>query len=129
MYKPDGCILMIFRRGKWDLPKGKLDDGENLQTCAVREVTEETGMKNLGLGEKIMITYHTYLEKGINILKESHWYLMHSLSDQKLVPQTEEDIEKCEWVLLEDVESYIPHTHPSIVDVLEKGIQIIKKGV
>ncbi|HZH94985.1 MAG TPA: NUDIX domain-containing protein, partial [Flavisolibacter sp.] len=119
---------MIFRRGKWDLPKGKLDDGEDLQTCAVRAVAEETGIKSLILGEKIMVTYHTYLEKGMKILKESHWYLMHSTRDQDLVPQTEEDIEKCKWVLLNDVGSYLAETHPSIADVLKKGIQMTNNG-
>jgi 8-oxo-dGTP pyrophosphatase MutT (NUDIX family) len=126
---PEGSILMIYRRGKWDLPKGKLDDGEDLPTCAVREVTEETGIRNLVLGEKVTVTYHTYLEQGSKILKESHWYLMHSASDQKLVPQTDEDIEKCEWVLFNDVKTYLAETHPSIVDVLKKGIQLINKGV
>ena len=39
-----GQILLIFRRGKWDLPKGKLDDNETLLQCAIREVREETGL-------------------------------------------------------------------------------------
>src|SRR5215204_4522110 len=34
----DRHLLLIFRRGKWDLPKGKLDPGESLETCALREV-------------------------------------------------------------------------------------------
>src|SRR5438034_5163464 len=34
-------VLMIFRRGRWDFPKGKLDRGEKLEDCAVREVEEE----------------------------------------------------------------------------------------
>src|SRR5438046_1555734 len=33
-------VLMIFRRGKWDLPKGKIDQGESIEQCAVREVKE-----------------------------------------------------------------------------------------
>ena len=42
-------LLMIFRRGKWDLPKGKLDKGETFERCAVREIEEETGFRNLKL--------------------------------------------------------------------------------
>ena len=53
-------ILLIFRRGKWDLPKGKLDAGETLETCAVREVEEETGLRNIELQQPLTITYHTY---------------------------------------------------------------------
>ena len=52
--------LLIFRRGKWDLPKGKLDKGESLEECAVREVEEETGLKNVKLVSPLIITYHTY---------------------------------------------------------------------
>lgn len=129
IYTADGYILMIFRRGKWDLPKGKLDEGEDLQTCALREVVEETGIKNITLGKKIMNTYHTYEERNTTILKESHWYFMQSDRDQKLVPQTEEGIEKCEWVLLKDVERYMPEAHLSIVDVLQNAILILNKGV
>src|SRR5438270_12966986 len=32
----DDYALLIFRRGKWDMAKGKLDDGENLEACAIR---------------------------------------------------------------------------------------------
>jgi len=53
---------MIFRRGKWDLPKGKLDKGETLEQCAVREVREETGLKKIKLQSPLMTTYHTYMK-------------------------------------------------------------------
>src|SRR5688572_3663924 len=75
-------ILLIFRKGKWDLPKGKLDKGETLEECAVREVEEETGIKNIKLEEKVIITYHTYIEFGKHILKESHWYKMRCRSEE-----------------------------------------------
>jgi 8-oxo-dGTP pyrophosphatase MutT (NUDIX family) len=58
-----GELLMIFRRGKWDLPKGKLDEGESIEDCAIREVEEETGVKNLKLGAKLLVTEHEYFDK------------------------------------------------------------------
>src|SRR5215203_3325026 len=69
-------LLLIFRRGKWDLPKGKLDNGEDLKTCAVREVEEETGITGVHLQDLLAVTYHTYHEKGQFLLKETYWYLM-----------------------------------------------------
>ena len=110
--------LMIFRRGKWDLPKGKLDEGELLEQCAVREVEEETGLSNIELGEKITTTYHTYTDYGKHILKESHWYKMKSKTDQKLTPQTEEDITDIKWVKQSDLKKKTSNTYQTIIEVL-----------
>jgi len=110
--------LLIFRRGKWDLPKGKLDDGETLEQCAVREVLEETGLK-VKLVAPLLITYHTYHQGTSFILKESHWYTMKTNSHQPLVPQTEEDIEQVKWVDDPALSHYLPLAYPSIVDVLK----------
>ncbi len=110
--------LLIFRRGKWDLPKGKLDKGEKIEDCALREVEEETGLTNVKLKEPIMITYHTYHEGARFILKESHWYRMKVKNAKEPVPQTEEDIVEVKWVKPGDLESYLKNAFPSVVDVL-----------
>ncbi len=112
-------MLFIFRRGKWDFPKGKLDDGETLEQCAVREVEEETGLKNIFLGKAIVTTYHTYDQDGKHILKESYWYEMHVKGSQKLIPQTIEDIHEAKWVKKKDVGEPLKNTFPSIKDVIE----------
>lgn len=92
-------ILVMFRRGSWDLPKGKIDEGETPEIAAVREVEEETGIKNIELGEKLGETYHTYQQKGKRILKKTYWYAMKTLNNE-FTPQIEEDIERLEWVNL-----------------------------
>lgn len=115
---PADELLLIFRRGKWDLPKGKLDEGEKLEDCAVREVEEETGLKNITLLSPLLITYHTYHEGSKFVLKESHWYKMKVTEKQILVPQVEEDIVEIKWVKREDLKPFIENTFPSIVDVL-----------
>jgi 8-oxo-dGTP pyrophosphatase MutT (NUDIX family) len=114
----NGELLLIFRRGKWDLPKGKLDKGESLEDCAVREVEEETGLKQAQLVEPLLITYHTYHEGTKFILKESHWYRMKVKGQQELVPQTEEDIQETKWVAADALEPYFKNAFPSVVDVL-----------
>lgn len=114
----NGEFLLIHRRGKWDLPKGKLEKGESIQACAVREVEEETGLQNLELNELITITYHTYDEFGKHILKDSHWYRMKVSGKQELTPQTEEDILEVKWVKKKDLAKYLPEAFPSIRDVL-----------
>lgn len=90
-------FLLMFRRGVWDLPKGKLDDGEKSKKAALREVEEETGVK-AELIEKICVTWHTYSQGGQRMLKRTKWYWMRCTDDRKMTPQYEEDIEKLEWL-------------------------------
>jgi 8-oxo-dGTP pyrophosphatase MutT (NUDIX family) len=114
----NGEWLLIYRRGKWDLPKGKLEKGEKLDECAVREVEEETGLKKVQLIQPLCVTWHTYHEGTKFILKESHWYKMKAGGKQSLVPQTEEDILEVKWVKPSGIDEYLGLSFPSIADVL-----------
>ena len=114
-------ILMIFRRGHWDLPKGKLDEGEKMEDCAIREVEEETGLRNVKLISPLTVTYHTYHEGTKNILKESHWFTMMVEGEQKLLPQTEEDITDIQWIDQADISSYLQKTFSLISDIMNSA--------
>jgi len=95
--------LFIYRRGSWDLPKGKIDDGEDAPTAAIREVQEETGVANLVIGEPLKTTYHTYHNrKGKRVLKPTYWFSMRT-EDEALVPETEEGIERAEWLTVSEL--------------------------
>lgn len=115
-------LLMIYRRGFWDLPKGKLDDGETIEHCAIREVQEETGLKNIHINKFIGITYHQYFDKYFQqeVNKETHWFLMNASSNEKLIPQTEEDIEAIKWVAKKDVAAYMQKSYKNIAEIVEK---------
>jgi 8-oxo-dGTP pyrophosphatase MutT (NUDIX family) len=115
----DGEVLLIFRRGKWDLPKGKLDKGEKLDECALREVEEETGLKKPKIEHALSSTYHTYLEGARYILKESVWYKMKVSGEQNLVPQTNEGIEEIKWVKPAQLKTYYSNTYPNVVELLQ----------
>lgn len=120
-----GNLLLIFRKGKWDLPKGKLDPGETLDVCAVREVEEETGLRDIVLKKPICRTYHTYYMERQHCLKESHWYLMQAPEQAHLTPQTEEDIEQAVWVAPAEIGPYLRNTHRSVADVLEMALPLL----
>jgi 8-oxo-dGTP pyrophosphatase MutT (NUDIX family) len=111
-------ILMIFRRGKWDLPKGKIDAGEKTDECALREVSEETGLQSLELGGKLCDTYHIYMQDGEHLLKHTAWYIMHGTSADKLKPQHAEDILEAKWVAQKDLAPLANKSYEAIKDVL-----------
>jgi|SRR5688572_4478933 len=114
-------VLMMFRRGKWDLPKGKLDKKETVEQGALRETEEETGLKNIRLISPLITTYHTYHEGTRYVLKQSNWFRMKVSGEQNLIPQAEEQISKLEWVSQKDLTKYMENTFPSVNDVLKAG--------
>ncbi len=112
-----GEFLMIHRRGKWDLPKGKLDSKEPFETAAVREVEEECGISGVEIVKPLISTYHTYsLEKGI-ALKKTSWFEMRYSGNEKPVPQSEEDIMEAKWITPDKLNPYLDKSYPAIRDV------------
>ena len=89
----DDNYLLIYRKKKWDLPKGKLDKGESIEACALREVEEETGVKP-SLEKEITAVWHTYISNKKYILKKTYWYAMKCVDDSKMAPQKDEGIKK-----------------------------------
>lgn len=111
-------ILFIFRLQTWDLPKGKMEPKEEKDAAALREVTEETGVQDLELLDRITITYHTYRNrKDKRVLKQTFWYKMRA-PKQELVPQTEESIETAVWMPLEEFFAEERVVYNNILDVL-----------
>lgn len=114
----DQKILFIFRNQKWDLPKGKLENNEDIRDCALREVEEECGIDGLSITSKLKTTYHIYKLESELILKETHWYMMKTKSDKKLIPQTEEGISWVGWKEMDQLDDVFNNTFTSIKSLL-----------
>jgi 8-oxo-dGTP pyrophosphatase MutT (NUDIX family) len=112
------AILLIYRRKKWDLPKGKLDKNESIKNCAIREVEEETGLTNVKLNKHLCTTWHIYPEGSKFMLKETDWFQMKVKGQPSLLPQAEEGIEVAKWVTKKELPEYLKNTFPSVRDVL-----------
>ncbi len=119
VFNKNNELLLIKRLGKWDLPKGKLDEGENLQECALREVSEETNIHELSIIKEYGKTYHTYVHSGKKILKESHWFTMKYEGSEIPKPQAEEDITQVKWVPEKEIQNYASETYATIREILE----------
>lgn len=112
-------VLMIYRRGKWDLPKGKRDDGEEIDACALREVSEETGLQQLKLGDKICDTYHVYTQNKEHLLKRTAWYKMKGTIKEEPIPQAEENIIEAKWVKDDELPLVVYKSYEAIREVMQ----------
>ncbi len=110
--------LFIFRNGKWDLPKGKLDPGESNRKAAIREVEEECGISISNSGDKICKTYHIYEMNGSLVLKQTSWYWMRADNQAELKPQAAEGITDARWLAPGDFMLVRENTYPLIDDLI-----------
>ena len=111
-------LLMIFRNGFWDLPKGKIELNESELECAVREVEEECGIERLAVVKFLKYTYHTYVEDDQPILKKTSWFLMLTDYKKKLTPQKSEGITKVIWVSKNEIPVKLDNSFENIKDLL-----------
>lgn len=112
-------LLLIFRLGCWDLPKGKIEKGEKINEAALREVQEECGIQELEIKNELPASYHTYQLNGKHIIKKTYWFAMlYTGSSKALVPQTEESITDARWMNARAVETAMKNTYPLIKEVL-----------
>ena len=119
VYNDRDELLMIFRNGKWDLPKGKLEKGETIRECAVREVEEECGVSGLKIIKEVQNTYHTYFDNEESILKKTYWFLMKTDYSGNLKPQKNEGITKVSWNDSIEKLTRIKNTYANIRGLIE----------
>ena len=120
VYNEKNEVLFIKRNGKWDLPKGKAEKKENIETTAIREVEEETGVQNLEITKFLYHTYHTFKRNGEYRLKITYWFEMKTDSDQILTPQENEGITKVKWKNLEQSKKALQKSYANIQDLFSQ---------
>lgn len=114
-------VLMIYRFDKWDLPKGKIENGETIEMTALREVEEECGVKNLEIIRSLSNTYHIYSEKNnVLVLKISHWFEMKNYSAEKLIPQLNEGITMVKYINKNQLNDILDFTYSNIKILFEE---------
>ena len=119
VYNYKNQILMILRNNKWDLPKGKMEQNENIKECAIREVQEECGVSALSILNALQDTYHTYEINGKKILKRTYWFAMYTDFKGSLAPQTEEGITEVVWVDKDQISEKLNNSFGNIKELLK----------
>ena len=114
VYNKKGEVLFIFRNGKWDLPKGGCDKGEEIEDCSIREVEEETGVNDLKITKKLQKTYHVFKRNGVYRLKITHWFEMTTTFEGMPVPEVNEGIEKVAWLNQEQIKEALTNSYENI---------------
>lgn len=119
----EGKLLFIERNKKWDLPKGRAEKGEDIETTSLREVEEETGVKNLSIDRFLQETYHIYRNRGKYNLKITHWYLMKTNYSGELNPQLEEGITQAVWKTNDEAKLALDNSYANVVLLTESYLQ------
>ena len=119
VYNPNDQLLCIFRNNVWDLPKGKIDNKENKESAALREINEETGVDKLEIISTLKTTYHVYKYEEKNILKFTHWFKIHTTFNGDLTPQKDEGITQVKWINKKDIGCYFSNSYGNIKDLLK----------
>lgn len=120
VFNDQGACLFIYRRGKWDLPKGKIDAGEQAIEAAQREVEEECGVRVSRVRQLLSETYHVYEMQGELVLKKTYWYAMEVSGSPHLVPQQEEGITQVCWLQKNELAAVKANTYPLILDLVHE---------
>jgi len=124
VYNKNGDVLFIFRNGKWDLPKGGIEKGEEISDTALREVEEETGVGGLTIVKKLQKTYHVFKRNGKYKLKVTHWFEMQSTFEGVPIPQTKEGIESAIWLNPTQVKEALKHSFENVKLLFEEELLI-----
>jgi 8-oxo-dGTP pyrophosphatase MutT (NUDIX family) len=117
-----GKYLFIEKNGKWDLPKGHIEQGESPENCALREVEEECGLSNHRIIRPLQPSYHTYMWEGISYLKKTHWFLMSCDENIVLKPETDEGITQVEWLGAEEISKIKSTAWLSLADLINSTV-------
>jgi len=120
VYNKNGDVLFIFRNGKWDLPKGGTEKGEEIEETSLREVEEETGVTGLKITRKLQKTYHVFKRNGTYRLKITHWFEMTTNFEGTPIPQANEGIEKVAWLNPSEIKQALNNSYENIKLLFEE---------
>jgi len=121
-------FAVIERHGIPDLPKGHVEEDEDTVTAALREVEEETGLRDLTVIRPLPSSWHCYLYENEWRLKQTSWFLMEAADESHLQPQLDEDITEVVFLGPDELEWFLKNTYRSIAESLGEELRRVESG-
>jgi 8-oxo-dGTP diphosphatase len=111
--------LVAVKDGKvWCLPKGIVDKGEKPDETAVREVSEETGLKGSIIEKLGEINYWYYIkEEEARCRKTVHFYLLKCEGGD--ISKHDWEVDKAAWFQIDDALKIASHKNEK--EIIEKA--------
>lgn len=99
VFYKDKILMLKKRSGDWVLPKGHIEEGEDAETAAKREVLEEGGVdaRVLSYLGEIDYTFTSRFDEGDVVRKNVCWFIMRAKNELSK-PQLEEGFVKSEFL-------------------------------
>jgi 8-oxo-dGTP pyrophosphatase MutT (NUDIX family) len=126
---------VVYRRGEdfefllirdpydnWGLPKGHIEGGETPQQAALREVEEETGLRDLELVAQLPTIDWYFRARGKLVHKFCHFFLLRC-ADGDPVPQLDEGITECKWSAPPDAVDIVSYANAR--HVLRAAVEVL----
>jgi len=113
-------LLIKDGYGRWTWPKGNIGKGELSEDAALREIEEETGLKNLQIIKKLNKIEYFYRLHGDLIFKTVYLFLMEAKGREKFKIQTSE-IRDAKWFTPEEALETV--AYKGAKEILKRAIE------
>lgn len=123
---PQGLEVIICGRdsdGVWGLPKGTPNPGESLEEAAVREVSEETGLK-VAIMDKVGVIEYWFVREGVRYHKWVHYFLMEARGGS--IDDHDMEYDRVEWRPVDEAMRML--TFRNEVEMVEKARSMAEAG-
>lgn len=119
-------LLIEDLKGRWSVPKGHVEAGETLEQTALREIGEETGLKNTRIVEKLDKVHFFYRFEGRLIFMTTFIFLIEAIDpDEPIVVEKSEGIVGARWFSASRAQQILEYK--DLKNLMARSVDILKE--